>query len=219
MMNIEYERSRVQQVVPRQIPRQTIALVLVALLMTCVSCQNGQEKSSSKNNKTPDSRTKEGKSKEPDVPTIIELVQQLGGKIETDETDASRITLIDFSNCHSVDADTVRQLGRITSLKSLFLLDTGFEEEGLVYLSNFPNLENLDLKGSKITDQGLSQLPPLKQLCFLGLSGSQVTDAGIMKLTELSLPKLRFLQLNFTDISDDAKQQLTEKMPDLKIVL
>lgn len=203
------------------IPKTPWLLLLPTLLVVtliCTSCRK-QTDPQSPPERDSDSRNPLVEFEEKDRASLVEHIKRMGGKVEFAESDSLKITLIDFSNCHSVDSATVKELGRISTLESLYLLDTKFDDEGLPYLANFPNLRNLDMKGAKISDEGLGKIPRLKELNFLGLSGTQITDTGIMRLPELSLPKLRFLQINFTNISDQAKRKLTEQLPDLKIVL
>ena len=194
----------------------TMLLLLIFLVGLFVSCHNEKETQRDEDRKEADTVAQ---NRQEEFNRIKNIVDAHGGRIKTSEGDETAITSIDFSNCHTVNSETIAELGKIPTLDSLLLLDTRFDEHGLSHLAQFSNLELLDLKGASISDEGLSNFPPLNDLRFLGLSGTQITDAGLKRIPDLSLPNLKFLQLNFTDTSNEAKEELTKRCPNLKIVL
>lgn len=200
----------------KSLTRWPAFLLLTLILGLFVSCRKSDATTRDEVTQNKDSKAQH---RQDQFKRTKSIVDANGGRIKTSDNDETAITAIDFSNCHTVDSKIIAELGKIPTLTSLLLLDTRFDETGIPYLSQFPNLQTLDVKGASISNEALDNFPPLRDLTFLGLSGTQITDAGLKKIPDLDLPNLKFLQLNFTDTSDEAKDELTKRCPGLKIVL
>jgi hypothetical protein len=121
-----------------------------------------------------------------------------------------KVDEIAFFRRHSNHAndDTLRQIGRLGSLKELHLSDTGVTDQGLEHLMWLGKLEILELGNTQVTDVGLAHLKRLENLELLNLRHTQVTDAGLAHLKGLT--GLKRLNLNATRVTDRGLAQLKE---------
>lgn len=98
----------------------------------------------------------------------------------------------------------LEQIGGYAKLDHLDLNNTPTTDIGLVHLKNLPNLKGLGLNNTKVTDVGLAHLKVHKNLHGIGLHNTGVTDAGIGHLFTKELGGLSGIELDGTQISDDA---------------
>jgi hypothetical protein len=127
------------------------------------------------------------------------------------------------------------------SLTSIELSESAIGDEALVGIGKLPKLEDLNLLRTKITPSGIGSLTklPLKKLNlddiaamddsaiesikrfegleFLHLGKTKVTDKGVLELQTMS--KLKDLLLNDTSVSEAAINELSKKLPGLKVRL
>jgi hypothetical protein len=99
-------------------------------------------------------------------------------------------------------------------------------EEDFAILQDLPGLQMLDLTHfgkpaslgnigcPEITDAAIPHIIKLQNLQFLLLVNSKVTDEGVVTLCD-NLPKLKWIQLSGTPITDVSLEALAE-LPDLK---
>ena len=124
-------------------------------------------------------------------------IEKLGGRVGYDDESPERpIVHVDLHQTDVTDAHLVH-LERLTSLQSLYLLDTQITDAGLEHLKGLTRLENLLLGYTDagleqqitdyglVTNAGLEHLKGLTSLQHLGLSGTQITDAGLEHLNGL----------------------------------
>jgi hypothetical protein len=81
-----------------------------------------------------------------------------------------------------------QSLGQLTALRKLSLKETNFNDEQMDYLKSLPQLVHLNLSGTQISD--LSALENLPNLQALYLYNSKVATRGIEQLT-MKLPLLK----------------------------
>lgn len=86
------------------------------------------------------------------------------------------------------------------------------KNEDLIHLKKLTQLKNLDLSYSSITDEAIPIINELTSIQVLNLTGTQISDKG---LKMLSLPKLYYLELNHTNISNDGLARLEKRCPRL----
>lgn len=102
-----------------------------------------------------------------------------------------KLTISDYRR-NITDAGA-RELGKITSLKELYLGSPELTDATFVDFKELTNLTLLRLSTESITDRGLASLKDMKELASLEIVVSRITDAGIKEL--VSLPKLKSLAL------------------------
>jgi Leucine-rich repeat (LRR) protein len=114
-----------------------------------------------------------------------------------------------------ISDESLSLIKNMTNLSSINLSYSRITDKGLVHLQGLTKLEILDLDGCKVGDGGLKCFAGLVNLKWLILNDSSVSDAGLGFL--LGLPKLQLLQLSGSKVSANAKQQLKDKLPSLRI--
>ena len=102
--------------------------------------------------------------------------------------------------------DDVRQLRNLTDCHSLELSENPLTDDCLSALSRMKHLTALDLSGTRITGKGLHALLNLKNLQILRLAGAKVGGEGVVCLAQM--PQLRDLNLAECDLSDSDLPEL-----------
>lgn len=110
----------------------------------------------------------------------------------------------------NVTSDGLVHLANMRTLKQLFLGNTNISDEGLEHLSNL-QLRELDLHGTSVTSLGVVHLTKIDSLQRLDLSDTNVTDDAIDSL--LRMKKLRWLDLDHTDVTESGFKRLKREMP------
>jgi hypothetical protein len=114
------------------------------------------------------------------------------------------IEFVHLTDTRVTDAD-VAGLGRIMSLRGVFLGNTPVTDAGLAHLKGLTNVEWLWLDGTQVTDAGLFHLNGFTKLWRLQLEGTLVTDAGLAHLkglTNLNRVWLRGTQVTDAGVAD-----------------
>lgn len=80
--------------------------------------------------------------------------------------------------------DAVPSISRITSIETLYIMNSPISDASLVALCGLRELNDLGLSGcKKISDDGIQHLSCLPKLAILGVGdGTQVTKAGVERL-------------------------------------
>ncbi|HLQ43716.1 MAG TPA: hypothetical protein VK137_03225, partial [Planctomycetaceae bacterium] len=106
--------------------------------------------------------------------------------------------------------DDLREIGRLSNLEALMLVETLATDAGLEHLSGLAQLKFLRLEGSlsgqEFSDQGLKSLTSLSSLAELILYGTGFTDDGASVLA--SLRSLKTLHLADTAITRAGQMKL-----------
>ena len=87
------------------------------------------------------------------------------------------------------------EVGKIQSLRSLYVEGDEISDDGLASIEHLVNLERLMIQGNRLTDQGMEHLTRLPRLAYL-IPPDQITDAAIVHLQRLAC--LRELDINST---------------------
>lgn len=89
--------------------------------------------------------------------------------------------------------DLMGHLGRLTSLRSLYLVGAEVTDARLAHLAGLKELESAELSFNPITDAGLIPLKKLPKLKSVSLVETNVTSAGVAELQQ-ALPgcKIRY---------------------------
>lgn len=99
----------------------------------------------------------------------------------------------------SVSTSDLRRIGKLSSLRRLFLMKTEVTDEAVAALSGLKALELLRLDFTAITDRALGHVAQLENLKELTLSGTRITDLGLRQLRPLK--KLTVLGIATTSAS------------------
>ncbi len=126
----------------------------------------------------------------------------------------SELKSLDLSMTSVTDSGLLHLIG-LNKLSQLNLCGTEVSDAGLANLNGMTTLSQIDLHGTRVTDAGLAHLKALANLSELRLCFTGVTDAGLVHLK--SLTKLLFLDLQFTQVTDAGIRELKEAAPNLRI--
>ncbi len=128
-----------------------------------------------------------------------------------DLKDLKRMSL---SGTKLLDPD-FEDLKLLPQLEILNVSDTNMSNYGFQYLAPLENLKLLNLSGTRITDRGLRFLENMTSLITLTLNENNITDAGLTEMHSFvkRFKKLRYLNLNKTQVTDRAVASLIELMP------
>jgi uncharacterized membrane protein len=123
----------------------------------------------------------------------------------------------DFFLKESFKPEFLSELKRVADqLVVLNLSKMPVNNNDLSVISSFTNLENLNLNFTAIDGKGLASLTGLKNLESLSLAGTSVNANDLEAV--LSLPKLAQLYVWNTDMTQDEKETLSKKFPDVEII-
>lgn len=127
--------------------------------------------------------------------------------------DLKELRRLSLSGTKLLDPD-FEDLKLLPQLEILNVSDTNMSDYGMQHLAHLENLKLLNLGGTRITDQGLRFLENMTSLITLTLNENNITDTGLaeMKSFVKSFKKLRYLNLNKTQVSDRAVASLMELM-------
>lgn len=128
--------------------------------------------------------------------------------------DLKQLEILHIYGTKITDAGLV-YLRDLTKLRKLDLGNTNISDAGIENLKDLKKLEFLDLWNTNLTNEGLQHLKNLAQLKILNLTGTKVTDDGLVQLE--GLKQLEQLNLSETKVSFEAKEQLKQILPKLKI--
>ncbi len=115
-----------------------------------------------------------------------------------------------------IDAQMVRNLGRLQHLQSLGIWGTQIGDDSLAGLTRLPELETLDISQTLVSDEGLKHLPRLRSIRVLVVGGARITDAGLEPLKQMS--GLTLLCVVGNQFSPTARQSLERALPDATVV-
>ena len=118
-----------------------------------------------------------------DAGSVKARLEKLGAKIKRNEQ--GEIVEVKLSRKREVTDAGLVHLSGLTSLQTLYLIDTQITDAGLVHLAGLTSLQTLILWSTQITGPGLVHLRGLTSLQELFLSDTQITDAGVAKLKEV----------------------------------
>lgn len=121
----------------------------------------------------------------------------------------SRLTFLGLS-ATSMKGSNLALLQSLQSLKTLTLADSLITDESTAHLSALKSLENLDLGKTNISDQGMSQLK-LPKLKYLALNGTVVGDGSIAGISA-NLPSLERIVIRGSRISQEGAARLTDQL-------
>ena len=119
-------------------------------------------------------------------------------------------------NWSHVTNDGLKYIDRLPDLLMLYLSGTKITDEAAVLITRLEQLSALQLSHTSITDLSVTRLASLTNLTHLGLNATEITDDCIPALK--SLTNLQYLNVSETALSRDGLLELTEGLPDCRIV-
>jgi hypothetical protein len=114
-----------------------------------------------------------------------------------------------------INAECLRELAKIKSLRILNVPHAEFADEGLEILAELPNLESLRFGSSLVTDEGMKTLARFPAIRQLHLIDVPITDAGLAELAKID--RLQSLYIDGGNISDAGWDELFRKRPRLHV--
>jgi len=126
-------------------------------------------------------------------------------------------------NQRSITDAGIKHLVGLSMLEQLDLQGASISDEGVADLKSFKNLRQLHItidrkrSGKGITDASVDTLAALTDLEVVMLQNTQITDQGWKRLIEL--PKLKTLLLPSSALSEQEREELKKRHPNLKLYL
>ncbi len=163
---------------------------------------------------------------DPHVEAVIRVVEGAKGKTEKTE-DGQSLKSVDLAvpgagphdhrKDDPYDAAFFEHLGHVTTLESLNIIQTKFNDAWVPHVAKFKNLKTLRVTNNgKLTDAGMEQLAGLKSLEQFSFVGTQITGKSYAKFEGFT--KLTRVSHRGSSIDDDGLKELCEHLPNLESV-
>lgn len=163
---------------------------------------------------------------DPHVEAITRTVEAAKGKVEKTE-DGQSLKLVDLAVPNTgphdkrtndpYDAAFFEHLGHITTLESLNVISTKFNDDWMPSIAKLTNLKTLRfVNNGKLTDAGMEQLAGLKNLETFSFVGTAITGRAYAKCKDWK----RVIKVSHrgSSIDDEGLQQLCEHLPNLESI-
>ncbi len=163
---------------------------------------------------------------DPHVETVIRIVEGAKGKVEKTE-DGQSLKLIDLAvpnkgphdhrETDPYDAAFFEHVGHITSLESLNIISTKFNDEWMPSIAKLTNLKTLRFTNNgPLTDAGMEQLASLKNLESFSFVGTKITGKAYAKFDGFT--KLVKVSHRGSSINDEGLKELCDHLPNLESI-
>jgi hypothetical protein len=161
---------------------------------------------------------------DPHVEFVIRTVEGAKGKVEKTE-DGQSLKSVDLAvpgagphdhrKDDPYDAAFFEHLGHITTLESLNIISTKFNNAWMPHIGKLTNLKTLRFTNNgKLTDAGMEQLAGLKNLEQFSFVGTQITGKAYAKFEGFT--KLTRVSHRGSSIDDEGLKELCEHLPNLE---
>lgn len=162
----------------------------------------------------------------PHVEAVTRIVEGAKGKVEKTE-DGQSLKLIDLAVPNTgphdkrendpYDAAFFEHVGHITTLESLNIISTKFNDEWMPNIAKLKNLKTLRFTNNgKLTDAGMEQLAGLKNLESFSFVGTQITGKAYAKFDGFT--KLTKVSHRGSSINDEGLKELCDHLPNLESI-
>lgn len=163
---------------------------------------------------------------DPHVEAVIRTVEGAKGKVER-TADGKSLRLVDLAvpgagpHAHRhedpFDAAFFEHLGHITTLESLNVISTKFNDAWMPNIAKLTNLKTLRFTNNGLlTDAGMEQLAGLKKLEQFSFVGTKITGRGYAKFDGFT--KLTRVSHRGSNIDDEGLKELCEHLPNLESI-
>ena len=161
---------------------------------------------------------------DPHVEAVTRIVTGAKGKVEM-TADGQGIKLIDLNvpgagphdhrKDDPYDAAFFEHVGHLTTLESLNIIATKFNDAWMPPLAKLTNLKSLRFTNNgKLTDAGMAQLASLKNLENFSFVGTQMTGKAYAQFEGFT--KLTRVSHRGSSIDDEGLRQLCDHLPNLE---
>lgn len=163
---------------------------------------------------------------DPHVDAVTRTVEGAKGKVEK-TADGQSLRLVDLAvpgagpHDHRAedpyDAAFFEHLGHVTTLESLNIISTKFNDEWMPHIAKLTNLKTLRfINNGKLTDAGMEQLAGLKNLETFNFVGTAITGNAYAKFDGFT--KLTRVSHRGSSINDEGLKQLCEHLSNLESI-
>ena len=163
---------------------------------------------------------------DPHVEAVIRTVEGAKGKVEKTE-DGQSLKLVDLAVPNAgphdkraadpYNAAFFEHLGHITTLESLNVISTKFNDEWMPHIARLTNLKTLRFTNNgKLSDAGMEQLAGLRNLEAFSFVGTQITGKAYAKFEGLT--KLIKVSHRGSSINDEGLKELCDHLPNLESI-
>jgi hypothetical protein len=163
---------------------------------------------------------------DPHVEAVTRTVEAAKGKVEKTE-DGQSLKLVDLAvpntgphdkrTSDPYDAAFFEHLGHITTLESLNVISTKFNDDWMPHIAKLTNLKALrSTNNGKLTDAGMEQLAGLKNLEQFSFVGTAITGRAYAKCKDWT--HVIKVSHRGSSIDDEGLQQLCEHLPNLESI-
>src|SRR4051812_25934813 len=161
---------------------------------------------------------------DPHVEAVTRIVEGAKGKVEK-TPDGQGLKLVDLAvpragphdhrKADPYDAAFFEHLGHITTLESLNVISTKFNDAWMPHIAKLTNLKTLRFTNNgKLTDAGMEQLAGLKNLEQFSFVGTAITGQAYAKFDGFT--KLTRVSHRGSQIGDEGLKELCEHLPNLE---
>lgn len=161
---------------------------------------------------------------DPHIEAVIRAVEGAKGKVEK-TADGRSLVLVDLAvpgtgphdhrKDDPYDAAFFEHLGHVTTLESLHIISTKFNDEWMPHLAKLTNLKSLRfVNNGKLSDAGLEQLAGLKGMTNFGYIGTAMQGHAFAKFTGWT--QLMRCSFRGSSIDDEGLRLICERFPQLE---
>ena len=163
---------------------------------------------------------------DPHVEAVTRTVLAAKGKVEK-TADGQSLTLVDLAvpgtgphdqrKVDPYDAAFFEHLGHITTLESLNIISTKFNDAWMPNIAKLTNLKTLRfINNGKLTDAGMEQLAGLQNLESFNFVGTAITGKAYAKFDGFT--RLTRVSHRGSSINDEGLKELCEHLPNLESI-
>jgi len=163
---------------------------------------------------------------DPHVEAVIRTVAAAKGTVEKTE-DGQSLKLVDLAVPNTgphdhrtddpYDAAFFEHLSQVTSIESLNIISTKFNDEWMPHIAKLTRLKTLRFTNNgKLTDAGMAQLAGLKSLENFSFVGTQITGKAYAKFEGFT--KLVKVSHRGSRIDDEGLKELCDHLPNLETI-
>jgi hypothetical protein len=163
---------------------------------------------------------------DPHVEAVIRTVEGAKGKVEKTE-DGQSLKLVDLAVPNTgphdhrkddpYDAAFFEHLGHISTLESLNVISTKFNDAWMPHIAKLTNLKTLRFTNNgPLTDAGMEQLAGLKNLESFSFVGTKITGKAYAKFDGFT--KLIKVSHRGSSINDEGLKELCDHLPNLESI-